>query len=131
LYRETKLAGCGLLVTNGRISDRALPKYIRYRWFFRCALAWPDAIFVQSDQDRDRYIRTGAPPERIRIGGNLKYDAPDAGPPPAEILDLIERIKPGGIWIGASIMPGMDASDIDEAAVVLDAFQQLARDHSR
>ena len=131
LYRETKLAGCGLLVINGRISDRAFPKYLRYRWFFRFALAWPDAIYVQSDQDRHRYIRAGAPPERVRVAGNLKYDAPDPGPPPADILDLVHRVKPGAIWIAASVMPGIDVSDINEAAVVLDAFQQLARDHPR
>src|SRR5581483_9576941 len=131
LYRETKLAGCELLVINGRISDRAFPKYLRYRSFFRCALAWPDAIYVQSDQDRDRYIRAGAPPERVRVGGNLKYDAPEPGPPPAAVLDLIHRIAPAEIWIAASVMPGIDAADVDEAAVVLDAFQQLANDHPK
>ena len=35
LYREAKRNGCALLVVNGRISDRAMPRYRRFRWFFR------------------------------------------------------------------------------------------------
>ncbi|MFM2124419.1 MAG: tetraacyldisaccharide 4-kinase, partial [Acidobacteriota bacterium] len=51
LYREAKWAGASLVVINGRISDRALPRYQKLAWFFRHALAWPDAIWVQSAQD--------------------------------------------------------------------------------
>jgi 3-deoxy-D-manno-octulosonic-acid transferase len=59
LYRESKRAGASLIVVNGRISDRALPRYLRFRAFFRHVLRWPDAILVQSEEDRQRYI--GAP----------------------------------------------------------------------
>ena len=59
LYREVKRAGCALLVVNGRISDRAFPRYSRWRFFFRHALELPDAIFVQSEQDRERYLEIG------------------------------------------------------------------------
>src|SRR5581483_5945004 len=75
LFRLVKQAGCGLVVVNGRISDRAFPRYRRWRWFFAPALQCPDRILVQSARDRERYIAAGAPEERVEIGGNLKYDA--------------------------------------------------------
>lgn len=131
LYREAKRAGCQALIVNGRISDRALPKYRRFRWFFRAALACPDAIFVQSEADRRRYLDIGAPSDRIHVAGNLKYDAPEPGPPPAAIVDFIQRVNPEPVWIAASTMPGVDASDVDESEVVLGAFQKLAEIHPR
>ena len=74
LYRESKWAGASLLIVNGRISDRALPRYRRWKGFFRHALVWPDAIFTQSEEDARRFIVAGAPPGRVRAAGNLKYD---------------------------------------------------------
>ena len=128
LYRQVKLAACELLIVNGRISDRALPKYRRYRPVFRAALSWPDAIFAQSESDRERYVDIGAPSEKVSVGGNLKYDAATGtvAIPPQPVVDLIARMQPDPVWIAASTMPGMDAADVDEGEVVLDAFDQLA-----
>ena len=120
LYREAKLAGASLMVVNGRISDRALPRYRRYAWFFKHVLLWPDAILVQSQQDRDRYVVAGAPPERIHVAGNLKYDF---SPPVAALAaDL------GGepIWIAASTTAPVEAGDPDEDDVVIEAFKRLS-----
>ena len=72
LYREVKRTGAALVVVNGRISDRAFPRYRRLRFFFRAALAQPDRILVQTGRDRDRYVSAGAPPERVFVGGKLQ-----------------------------------------------------------
>lgn len=128
LYREVKRSGAQLVIVNGRISDRALPRYRRLKWFFRAALAQPDLILVQSEQDRPRYIEAGATPERIRVGGNLKYDfSPAAGEIAPAIASFLKATAPGCIWIAASTMPGADSGDLDEDDVVIDAFQRLAR----
>lgn len=132
LYRETKRAGCGLLVVNGRMSDRAFPGYRRARLFFRHVLRWPDTIFVQSEQDRRRYIEAGAPPENVEVLGNIKYDAaPARTDPPQLVVDLLDRLKPTIVWIAASTMPGADSADIDEDDAVISAFQELARTHQQ
>src|ERR1700733_1165535 len=65
LFRESKRAGASLIVVNGRISDRALPRYQRWSWFFRYALSCADTIFAQSEEDRQRYIAAGAPSDNI------------------------------------------------------------------
>ena len=132
LYNEAKRSGCGLLIVNGRISDRAFPRYQRLRFFFQHALQCPDAILAQSEQDRQRYMAAGAPPQKVDVLGNLKYDAaPVRSDPPKLVTDLIAQLKPGTVWIAASTMPGADGTDIDEDDAVIAAFQALARAHSR
>src|SRR5438874_7578955 len=56
LFHEVKRAGCGLIVVNGRISDKAAPRYLRWRWFFRHALRCPDLILAQNAAARERFI---------------------------------------------------------------------------
>jgi 3-deoxy-D-manno-octulosonic-acid transferase len=125
-YREAKRAGAALVVVNGRISDRAFPRYRSWRKFFRHVLVWPDAILVQTEEDRRRYLLAGAPEARVRAAGNLKYDfTPPAGGIAPEIAPAIDRAKPGSIWIAASTMPPADADDIDEDDAVLQAFEQM------
>lgn len=132
LYREVKRADAALLVVNGRISDRALPRYRRFRAVFRAALAWPDAIFAQSEAIRERYIDIGAPADRVIVAGNLKYDAaPVQAEPPPAIVDLIGRARPDRVWIAASTMPPVDTMDLDESEVVLNSFQELAAKYPR
>jgi 3-deoxy-D-manno-octulosonic-acid transferase len=127
LYREVKRAGSSLVIMNGRISGRTLPRYRRLRLLFRQVLKFPDAIFVQSEQDRARYIEAGAPAEKIEALGNLKYDvAPIRNDPPKLVVDILAKLQPSIVWITASTMPPADSSDIDEDQVVIEAFQELA-----
>ncbi len=126
LYRQTKLAGCALAVVNGRISDRALPTYLRFHWFFRAALLQPDRIWVQSRVDHERYLALGAPPDRVIEGGNLKFDFNPLGKPVADDLKKFLDGLQATIWIAASTMPHPD-----EDAIVVDAFRQLAPTHPK
>jgi tetraacyldisaccharide 4'-kinase len=124
LFRETKRTGAGLLMVNGRISDRAYPRYRRFAWLFRAVLAHADAVLTQSDEMRARFIALGAPEGRTRVGGNFKYDfearpAPESSP----VRELVARIRPQQVWIAASTMPP------DEDDAVLAAFRELAAAH--
>jgi 3-deoxy-D-manno-octulosonic-acid transferase len=123
LYREVKRHGCGLAVVNGRISDRTLPRYRRWRFLFSPVLALPDLIGVQSPSDLAKYRLLGAPEERLQLLGNLKYDARPPVNSPA--LDELVSVRPSSVVIAASTMPPADGSDIDEDDAVISAFQQL------
>jgi len=130
LYREAKRAGCSLLIVNGRISDRAFPRYRRSRFFFEDALRRPDAILVQSDQDAARYLELGAPSNAVAAIGNLKYDAePSRAEPPRFVMEVIAKLHPSAVWIAASTMAGVDRADVDEDDAVLSAFQELTARH--
>lgn len=132
LYREARRAGCALVIVNGRISDRALPRYRALRFFFRHILSLPNRIFVQSDQDRDRYVSVGAPPERVHVLGNLKYDtAYSETAVPADIAEFLARLQPSPVWIAASTMPGVDAGDVDEDRLIPEVAAAVARAHPR
>ena len=130
LFREVKRTGAGLAIVNGRISDRAAPRYLRFGWFFRHALQWPDRILAQSDAIAGLFVRIGAPRERISAGGNLKYDfqprRAEAGSP---VVEFVESARPSSVWIAASTMPPAAAGDVDEDDVVIQAFQTLAPKH--
>ncbi|MCP5113556.1 MAG: hypothetical protein GY953_22205, partial [bacterium] len=132
LYREAKRAGAALLVVNGRISDRAMPRNRRVRWLFEAALGWPDAILAQSAVAAARYLELGAPAGKVRVAGNLKYDFdPRSAQVPQVVRGLIEQSRPEAVWIAASTMPPREAGDVDEDDVVSQAFQQLAATRER
>jgi 3-deoxy-D-manno-octulosonic-acid transferase len=126
LFREVKRSGAGLLLVNGRISDRAFPRYRASRSLWRRVLANADALFVQSSRDAGRFIEIGAPAARVHDSGNLKYAMPPATTPLAEDLRaaLAEIPSTGAarpLLIAGSTMPG-------EESLVLDAFLDLRRE---
>src|SRR6201999_1896719 len=71
LFRETKRTGAGLLLVNGRISDRAWRRYQRLGWFFGAVLPGADAVLAQTPAIRERFVSLGAGPERTHLAGNF------------------------------------------------------------
>ncbi len=127
LFREVKRTGAGLAIVNGRISDRALPRYRAWSGLFRAVLPAADRVLAQNETMRQRFVELGAPAERVTTGGNFKYDfepRPAAKDSPARAL--LERLHPAQVWIAASTMPPAFAGDVDEDAAVLEAFQAVA-----
>jgi 3-deoxy-D-manno-octulosonic-acid transferase len=126
LYHETKRAGCGLLIVNGRISERAFPTYLRLRWFFQSVLQLPDKILVQSERDLKHFLALGAPASQVSVTGNLKYDFdPRRALIPDAIHEFLDRRGASQIWIAASTMPPALPSDPDEDDAVIAAFRAL------
>jgi 3-deoxy-D-manno-octulosonic-acid transferase len=126
MIRETRRTGAAVTIINARISDRALPRYRRFAWFFRAALPQVDSVLAQTEEMRARFIELGAAPERTRAAGNLKYDfEARPAPPDSPVRAFLERLNPGKVWVAASTMPPAEPGDPDEDDVVLAAFQQL------
>lgn len=121
LFREVHRTGAGLAMVNGRISDKALPRYIRLRRVFPVVLAAVDTILAQTEEMRQRFLALGA--VRVSLGGNLKYDftarAADAGSP---VVQLVERVRPAKVWIAASTMAD---ERVDEDDVVIAAWRKM------
>jgi len=132
LYREVKRTGAGLVIVNGRISDRALPRYRRVARWLGYVLSWPDAILAQSELAAERYRLLGAPPQRVVAAGNLKYDFdPAKAVPPPAVESVLRRTQPGPVWVAASTMPPAHEGDVDEDDVVIAAYCELAAAHPR
>ncbi len=107
LFRQVKRFGASLLLVNGRISDRALPRYRLTRFFFSGVLAHADVILAQSDFDRKRLIQIGAPENRTQAGGNLKYDfEPSDTRLQKALRDFLSRLKPETVIVAGSTREG-------------------------
>lgn len=74
LLHLAKKRGAAIAVVNARVSDRSFPRYRRFRWFFSRVLAPVDVFLAQTEEDARRLVAIGAPPERVRVSGNLKFD---------------------------------------------------------
>jgi len=61
-------------VVNGRLSDRSFPRYLALRGLFRPLLEGLSFVGTISELDRERFVALGAPPERVEVVGNAKYD---------------------------------------------------------
>lgn len=125
LFRETKRTGATLVIVNGRISDRALPRYRRLVGLFRVVLPQVDAVLAQSKEMAERFRELGA--TEVRDAGNLKFDfeprAADANSP------VLQWAAGAPVWIAASTMPPAEAGEVDEDDVVIAAFGELHRTH--
>ena len=125
LFRETKRTGAALVIVNGRISDRARPRYRRLAGLFRAVLPQVDVVLAQSEEMAQRFRELGA--AEVSDAGNLKFDfEPRAAEPGSPVLQWATGAP---VWIAASTMPPAEAGDVDEDDVVIAAFDELRRTH--
>jgi 3-deoxy-D-manno-octulosonic-acid transferase len=98
-----------VLLVNGRFSDRSFPRYLMARRIFRPLLRMVTAFCMQSDQDARRARRIGAPPGRVHVTGNLKFDITAKVPDDAErrrlraVLNLPADVP---VWVAGSTHAG-------------------------
>jgi 3-deoxy-D-manno-octulosonic-acid transferase len=122
--RLSHASGAQTAVVNARISDRSWPRYRRFHGLLRRVLTDIDLFLAQTSEDAARLRNIGAPAERIRITGNLKFDI--AAPPPPEIVNkLRESIvasSAGPVLVCGSTMDG-------EESLLLKAFENVLVQH--
>jgi 3-deoxy-D-manno-octulosonic-acid transferase len=112
--REAGRRGIPVLFVSGRISDRSFARYQRYfgvfgfflRPFLRKALSNARAFLMQSEKDAERVRALGAPAERVRVSGNLKYDLELPAPTPLSnwLATEIQRSGRSPIIVAGSVV---------------------------
>jgi 3-deoxy-D-manno-octulosonic-acid transferase len=88
--REAGRRKIPVVFVSGRISDRSFARYQKYlgavgfflRPLLASALSNAAAFLMQTDTDAERIRLLGAPPNRIVVSGNLKYDMVLPAPTP-------------------------------------------------
>jgi len=78
--RACSTRGIPVVLVNGRISQRSFPRYRRVRRFFGRVLQGIRLFCMQTPEDARRILDLGAPPERVHVVGNLKFDLAGVGP---------------------------------------------------
>jgi 3-deoxy-D-manno-octulosonic-acid transferase len=118
LIHEARRRGTRVAIVNGRLSEGSFAGYRRIRPLLRHVLGEVD-LFLMQGQDHARRVRElGAPPERVRVLGNLKFDALDATRASDELARLLEAAPGGPLWVAGSTMPG-------EEEIVLAALRRV------
>ena len=72
--RECSRRGVKTVLANGRISARSFRRYQMVGLPFRRAIENFSLMIMQTEADAERARQLGAPPTRVHVSGNLKYD---------------------------------------------------------
>ncbi len=72
---QAQLRGVPVALINARMSDRSFARYQKVSGVARWLLGQLREIQCSSASDQSRFIQLGADPGRIRLSGNLKFDA--------------------------------------------------------
>ena len=124
LLHEARLAGAAVAVVNARVSDRSLPRYLRFRKLLTRVLQNVQLFLAQSEEDAKRLVQIGAPAERVQISGNLKFEVkpPAKSPIVPQFAAALERQHIGPVLVAGSTLDG-------EEAMLLEMFHQVLSRH--
>ncbi len=124
LIRAARKAGVRIALTNGRFAPE---KVSRYRTFFRAVgkpLRSITLFLMRSDEEAERALQLGAPPDRVWVTGNTKFDAlvldrPAGGDEPLRAALGLDRSRP--VLIAGSTHEG-------EEEILVGVYRQLLAD---
>lgn len=112
LFVLAKRRGAKTLLVNARMNDRSFPKYLKMRWFYRQIFASIDAVYAQTQTDKERLEMLGA--TNVTVTGNIKL---------ASLPKITRRlVKPEGMLLCAA------STHDGEEALVLEAFAALKKE---
>src|ERR1700737_4163595 len=119
LFLERAAArGIPVALANGRISPRSFSRYRLASRPMARALSPISLFAMQSVEDARRIEGLGAPADRIRVTGNIKFDIP-AAPPFSDAVRLKSAAAGRPVLVGASTGEG-------EEATLLEAWRPIA-----
>src|SRR3984893_1992965 len=103
--RQAKKYGVPVIFLSGRISARSFARYQKsfglfgfyLKPFLASALGNAAAFLMQTEADAQRIRELGAPVDRVRVSGNLKYDQELPEPTPLSTW-LAQECKRAGRW---------------------------------
>jgi 3-deoxy-D-manno-octulosonic-acid transferase len=124
--RLAHASGARIAVVNARISDRSWPNYRRFRGLLRKELQNIDLFLAQTAEDRARLESIGAVPNRVQVGGNLKFDVnlPPAPPIVTALRKSLAASAAGPVLVCGSTVEG-------EEPLLLKAFENVLVAHPR
>jgi len=111
LYRAIGRRRIPLVMASARISDRSVSRYRRIASLVRETLAGDVTIGAQSAADAARFVAVGAPPDRVRVTGNVKFDLEIPESVVTAGRELRDRCATGRpVWIAGSTHEGEEAA---------------------
>jgi len=127
LLTEAVWHGAKIVLVNGRLSERALGKYRLIGGTIKSLLLHYDRIFPKTEADRDRFVSLGAPPDKLTVTGDMKFDAPLLPRPENRVRELRARLGTGDhqfLLLCGSTRPG-------EEQQIIEVYRRIKSDHPR
>jgi 3-deoxy-D-manno-octulosonic-acid transferase len=113
-------------VVNGRVTERSARGYIRFKGLLRGTMERVGLFAVQTQAYGERFKAIGAPGERVKVTGSMKYDTAAAVAVTASDRERMRRLLslPTGapVVVGGSTHPG-------EELTLLGAIKELREEH--
>lgn len=123
LLHQCQRRGIPVILANARLSERSARGYSRLGAFSSEMLSNLAFIAAQGKADAERFIALGAPPERVRVAGNLKFELKLPADLPAQGALLRRQWgEQRPLWIAASTHEG-------EEEQILTAFRQVQQSY--
>ncbi len=116
LLLETKRRGIPLALVNARLSSRSFAGWQRLPGFARRVFSVFDVCLAQDDAVARRLKALGA--RNVRVGGNLKADAPPLPADEASLASLRSAIGARPVFLAASTHSGEDEAVLDAGAAL-------------
>jgi len=127
LIAAAKEFGARVAIINARMSDRSFPGYRRVRSFVARVLRQVDLIAAQNDESAERFLALGAPQDRVRVTGSLKYDGAQTdryNPCTAALRQLASITDEDIVFLAGSTQE-------PEEQIALHIYRRLAPQHPR
>jgi 3-deoxy-D-manno-octulosonic-acid transferase len=118
---ECGARGVSVALVNGRLSERSSRRYKMIRGFVRRALGTLSLAVMQTEADAARLRELGIVPDRVRVSGNVKFDADDAEIP----RPLTEQLRSRFALDGSRPLLVAASTHAPEESLVVEAFKQL------
>ena len=113
-----------LVFANGRLSEKSMVSYQKFKKTTEEVLADVYAVAAKSQEDANRFIELGAPAEKVTVTGSIKFDIN----PDPELLERGQALKEEWfgerpVWVAGSTHAGEDER-------LLEAHKLLLQEHS-
>jgi 3-deoxy-D-manno-octulosonic-acid transferase len=105
ILRQARRRGIPVVLANGRISAASFRHYRWARPAMRRIFRDYKILMMQSQEDADRIAEIGAPPEKILVTGNMKFDK-----------EVVE--KESGAALTRDIQPGFGLGDSNSPLII-------------
>ena len=75
MFAQLKARKIPAYLANGRISEKSFKRLHRTKWFWRGVIDALSKLMVRFEEDKEKFIALGVPPEKIIVTGDCKVDA--------------------------------------------------------
>jgi len=118
-----------VVIVNARISDRSFKGYSAVKFLLKPVINMVSLFCAQTERDKNRLALIGADEDKVKVTGNLKFDAQDKSPEADKTrVDLRESLCMSSldlVIIAGSTHPGEEEQIIRAYSGLLDEFSGL------